>query len=365
MKHIVIDARIISTPTGRYAVKLLDNLQEIDKANRYTVLVKPKDKDYYKPTNSNFSIKVCPYKEFTFGEQIGYLFFLKRLRADLVHFTTPNQPMLYLRPKITTVHDLIVMDYVNKRDGNILKVFYKHTVKPVVFKLTIGRFLNWSDHIIAITNYTKDDVIRRLNPKTPMSMIYEGADVVSGKGKPYAPIGNKRFITFVGNTAPYKNLQNLIKAMPRINEETGAKLLVVGKENDFTEWLRGIASKEAPGLVEWTGFVSDEELKWLYQNTAVHTVPSLFEGFGLGGLEAIAYGTPVVAANNTCLPEVYGDAAHYFDPHSVEDIATQTIRIISDKKIRKRLAKEAPKQIAKYSWGEMAKETHAVYRKYW
>lgn len=365
MKKIVIDARIISTPTGRYAVKLLDYLQKLDSENQYIVLVKPKDKEYYKPTNKNFSIMTCPYKDFTFGEQIGYWFYLHRLKADLVHFCMPQQPIFYLKPKVTTFHDLIILDYINRRGGNPIKVFYKHTIKPIVYKLVVRRFINWSDHVLTVSHYTKNDITKRLKPKTDITVTYNAADPAKGKTSAYKPIGSDPFITFVGNTAPYKNLENLIKAMPEINKQTGVKLLVVGKANDFTDWLQGIAKKEAPGLVEWTGFVSDEELRWLYENTMVHTVPSLFEGFGIGGIEAISYGAPVVASNNTCMPEVYGEAAHYFDPHSIEDIAKQTIRVITDSKLRSRLSKEAPKQLGKYSWEDTAQKTLEVYKKYW
>ena len=364
MKKIVIDARIISTPTGRYTAKLLDYLQKIDNENEYIILVKPKDKDYYRPTNKNFSTMVCKYKEFTFGEQVGFLFFLRKLKPDLVHFTQFHQPIFYLKPKVTTFHDLIVLDYINRRAGNPVKVFYKHTIKPIVFKLVVRRFINWSDHIIAVSEYTKQDILKRLGSKTPITMIYEGADFEKGKAEAYKPIGKEPFITFVGNTAPYKNVPRLIKAMPKINKITGAKLLMVGKANDFTPWLQSIAEKEAPGLVEWTGFATDEELKWMYQNTQAHAVTSLFEGFGLPGLEAIAYGAPVAASNNTCMPEIYGEAAHYFNPHSVDDIADKIIDVATNKKLQKRLKKAGPAQLAKYSWEITAKETLSVYKKY-
>lgn len=91
----------------------------------------------------------------------------------------------------------------------------------------------------------------------------------------------------------------------------------------------------------FTGFISDEQLRWMYENTAVYCFPSLSEGFGLPGLEAMLHGAPVASSTATCLPETHGDAAHYFDPFSVEDIAKSIDDILSDDKLRNELIKKA------------------------
>src|SRR5690606_20669106 len=112
----------------------------------------------------------------------------------------------------------------------------------------------------------------------------------------------------------------------------------------------------------FTGFVTDPELSWLYANTQAYIFPSLMEGFGLPGLEAMGYGTPVVSSNATCLPEVYGQAAHYFNPLDTSDIAEAINQVLSDDKLRTRLAKAGFKQIKKYSWKKQAQETFEVYK---
>jgi glycosyltransferase involved in cell wall biosynthesis len=115
--------------------------------------------------------------------------------------------------------------------------------------------------------------------------------------------------------------------------------------------------------VIFTGFVSEGELKWLYQNCVAYVFPSLSEGFGLPALEAIVSGAPVASSNATCLPEVYGDAAHYFDPLNVEDMAAKVGDIIDDPKLRAELIAKGKKQAAKYSWRRMAEQTLAVYNR--
>jgi len=109
--------------------------------------------------------------------------------------------------------------------------------------------------------------------------------------------------------------------------------------------------------------VDDANLSWLYSNAQAYVFPSLMEGFGLPGLEAMGYGTPVVSSNATCLPEVYGQAAHYFNPEDTSDMAEAIDQVLSDDKIRTRLAKAGYKQIKKYSWKKQAQETHKVYMK--
>jgi glycosyltransferase involved in cell wall biosynthesis len=109
--------------------------------------------------------------------------------------------------------------------------------------------------------------------------------------------------------------------------------------------------------------VTDEELNWLYDNAATYVFPSLMEGFGLPGLEAMGHNLPVVSSNATCLPEVYGDAAIYFDPLNVEDMAEKISLVLDSKDMQMQLAAEGQKQLKKYSWKKMAKETHAVYMK--
>ena len=99
----------------------------------------------------------------------------------------------------------------------------------------------------------------------------------------------------------------------------------------------------------------------LYQNAKAYVFPSLSEGFGLPGLEAMAHGCPVISSNATCLPEVYGDAAHYFDPLDVDDMTQKISEVIDSKSLREDLVKKGTDQLVHYSWEKMASETHSIY----
>ncbi|NCC88527.1 MAG: glycosyltransferase family 1 protein, partial [Clostridia bacterium] len=126
-KHIAIDARIINSSTGTYVKKLLHYLQDIDTKNKYTILVRKKDKDFWKPRVDNFSVKVAEYDNYSLAEQFGFWRFLTKLKPDLVHFCMPQQPLLYRGAKVTTFHDLILMKTYNS-DKNWFVYHFKQFV---------------------------------------------------------------------------------------------------------------------------------------------------------------------------------------------------------------------------------------------
>jgi glycosyltransferase involved in cell wall biosynthesis len=115
--------------------------------------------------------------------------------------------------------------------------------------------------------------------------------------------------------------------------------------------------------VIFTGYVSEGRLRWLYEHAAAYVFPSLSEGFGLPPLEAMIHGAPVVSSNATCLPEIYGDAAHYFDPTDVSDMAKKIDDVLSNPKLREELVEKGKIQVKKYSWKRMTEQTLDVYKK--
>lgn len=151
---------------------------------------------------------------------------------------------------------------------------------------------------------------------------------------------HKPYILYVGNDYYHKNLARLKLAFKKI--------------------IEGGLDYE---LVLITEFVSDEELDSLYKNACLFVFPSLSEGFGLPPLEAMARGLPVTSSYSTCLPEILGDAAIYFNPLDINDIANQIKKALLDKDLRKKLIQKGFEQIKKYSWEKMAKETLKIYSK--
>ncbi len=357
MKKIVIDARIINTSTGRYIERLLTCLQDIDTTNHYTVLVKKKDVMYWVPKNKNFVVQVADYDNFSFNEQLGFAWFLYKQKPDLVHFCMPQQPILYFKKSITTVHDLTLLKTYNT-DKNWLIYHLKQLV---------GRFVFWwimhkSVKIIVPTDYTREEIIKRykLN-KNKLIKTHLAADINDRKAKKRS-LPFKKYLLYVGQQSDYKNVRCLIRAHQKLlDKHPDLGLVFVGKKDTLTSRNEKWVQENTYKNIVFTGFVDDAELSYLYKNSLVYVFPSLMEGFGLPGLEAMAHGAPVASSNATCLPEVYGEAAHYFDPMSVEDMSQKINEIITRQKLRDKLITLGYQQVKKYSWATMAEQTHSVY----
>lgn len=357
MSHIAIDARIISSSTGTYVKNLLEYLQQVDSINNYTILVKSKDKDYWKPKNENFNILIANYKNYSFGEQIGLNRLLKKIKPDLVHFCMPQQPIWYKGKHITTFHDLTLLKTYNS-DKNWLIFHIKQSIGKYVFK----KVINTSEHIITPSEYTKNDILDnyKISPKK-ISVTYESADVFIDKLEPYDHKFNN-FILYVGQQSDYKNIKRLGDAHQKLLEKhPDLGLILVGKKNKSTKINESYFQKNNYKNILFTDFISDEQRDWLYTKAKAYIFPSLMEGFGLPGLEAMGYGTPVISSNATCLPEIYGDAALYFDPLNIDNMVDKIERVISNETLRDNLIEKGYEQINKYSWKKMAEQTHAIY----
>lgn len=204
MAHVVIDARIISSSTGRYVERLITHLQDIDTKNTYTILVPKKDATYWVPRNKNFTVQTVEYKNYSFGEQLGFYRYLKKLNPDLVHFCMPQQPLLYTGKTVTTFHDLSLLKTYNS-DKNW---FVYHT-KQLVGKFAFQRAALQSNHIITPSVYTKNDVQQAFGlPETNISVIYEAADIAHTAPKKYS-LPYKKYILYVGQQSDYKNIRRL------------------------------------------------------------------------------------------------------------------------------------------------------------
>ena len=357
--HIAIDARIINSSTGTYVERLLYYLQKIDTTNSYTVLIPTKDRDFWRPTSPNFSVQCIDIPNYSWKEQTEFKKILDELVPDLVHFCMPQQPLLYRGQKVTTVHDLTLLKTYNS-DKNWLVFHAKQLIGKAVF-WTIGRT---NAHIITPSQYTKDDYIRFARiPSKKVTVTYEAADVSPGTTVTYEhPFDN--YILYVGQQSDYKNIRRLAEAHQLLlQKKPNLGLILVGKKNAAIKANEAYFTKKKYRNIHFTDYIPNEQRDWLYQNCSAYIFPSLMEGFGLPGLEAMAYGAPVISSNATCLPEVYGDTAMYFDPKNVIKIADTIISVLDDEPLRKNMIKKGYAQVAKYSWKKMAEETLAVYQK--
>jgi len=357
MHHIVIDARIINSSTGTYVERLLHYLQKIDRNNQYTVLVRAKDIDYWKPTNGNFSVEVADFDNYSINEQIGLKRLLNKLAPDLVHFCMPQQPVFYKGAHVTTFHDLTLLKTYNT-DKNWLAYHIKQLLGKYVFKSV----LKSSRYIITPSRFTKNELLKftDINPNK-IAITYEAADIFIDKLEPYNhPF--KEYILYVGQQSDYKNIRRLGDAHQKLLEKhPDLGLILVGKINASASINKKYFESKNYKNIIFTGFLPNSQRDWLYTNTSAYVFPSLMEGFGLPGLEAMGYGAPVASSNATCLPEVYDDAAVYFNPSNTDDMVKTIDNLLTDQNLRKDLIQKGYKQISKYSWKQMALQTHSVY----
>lgn len=358
MSRIAIDARELRTSSGRYVERLLNYLQELDPENDYQVLLKPKDMDW-QPGSSNFHKVACPHKEFTFAEQLAMRQQVRGLKAGLVHFTFAQQPVWYRGKTITTIHDLTTLRFTNP-DKNWLVFKFKQNVYGYVVK----RAARKAAAVLVPSQFVKDDVAQFAGiDKNKITVTYEATDLISDKPEPVNNLKSQQFIMYIGRPTPHKNLDRLIEAFQQLKEQRpDLKLVLAGQADSNYRRIETRVQKQGIKDVVFTGLVSEGQLRWLYENCAAYVFPSLSEGFGLPGLEAMVHGAPVVSSNATCLPEIYGEAALYFDPLDVQAMANSISKVLTDKNLRQELVSKGNEQVRKYSWQRMAEQTLAAYR---
>jgi glycosyltransferase involved in cell wall biosynthesis len=357
MSRIVIDGRMIHwTGIGRYTIELLNQLQQIDKQNHYIVIGGRKDFERWQPNAPNFhklQVNIPPY---SFREQLVLPWLLWRQKPDLVHFTSPNLPIVYSGRHVTTIHDLTLLRYKTTRRS---AAFY--AIKSLAFRLTLQVAAKFSAHILTPTEFVKKDVSDyfKLQPGKITAALL-GVNFA----KPAKLPSKKPYLLYVGNYFPHKNIASLIWALPEVLQKTpGFRLVLAGDADSYGEALKKLAAERGVDhMIDWAGKVSDEELARLYTEATLFVYPSLSEGFGLPGLEAMAASTPVAAAAASCFPEVYGNAAAYFDPHQPADIARVINATIADKQLWETLQAAGLERVKHFSWKKTTQLTHKVYQ---
>ncbi len=369
--RIGIDARlygIADRGIGRYTEKLIQYLEKNDFENEYFIFLRQNGFNQYQPKNRNFYKVLADYRPYTLKEQIVFPLKLYQYKLDLIHFPHFNVPIFYWKTFIVTIHDLIISKFPQSRRKatTLSPILYK--IKLFFYYLVIKSAVSRAKKIIAVSEATKKDIIKilKINPEK-IIVIYEGV----GLPKISKKIQNSKFkiqnsyILYVGAAYPHKNLESLLIAFKELIKDgiKNIKLVLVGKKDYFYQRLEKYALEiDLKNEVIFTGEVTDEELIALYQNALFFIFPSLEEGFGLPGIEAMAYGLPVAASSISPLLEIFGQAAYYFDPYNIKEIKNTMIKLITDENLRKTLKEKGLKQIKKYSWQKMAKKIFFLYK---
>jgi alpha-1,3-rhamnosyl/mannosyltransferase len=367
--RLVFDARFWRHETGgigRYSRELFKELLLLKTDDEFHVVLTPKDATEFLIKDKRVTPHVVEIGHYSYAEQFQLPRVLKSLKPDLVHFLNFNQPLFYAGRRVTTIHDLTVKYFPVGRSQ-------ADPIRRVAFNAIMRRAAT-SDGVIAISRSTKSDIVRDLKvDPTTIRVIGEAAD------SQFAPQSaatlkafrvraklSRPYILFVNQWRPHKGLPELIQAFEQLKtvHKLPHQLVITGKASPhFPEIQQLINQSPARVDILTPGFVSDADLPSYYAAAEVVAFPSYYEGFGLGILEAMQSGTPVVCSEISSLPEVAGDAALFVEPRNVEQL-TQSLRVVLIKPaLAAELRARGLKQAARFSWHETAKQTYALYQK--
>jgi glycosyltransferase involved in cell wall biosynthesis len=372
--HVVLDARYVArtqSGVGHYTQRLIAGLAAIDRTNRYTCVVL-KDGPGLPVTQPNVE---CWPTRISFENHVagdlwllGYLpIRLRRLRADVYHGPAVFLPLIKSGYRtVVTIHDLVSFLFpktVPRKYSLYMRLMTRLAVRS-------------ADRIIAVSGATRDDLVRVLRvPGDRVVVIHEAvAPEFTVPPSPAAIEAVARrygirppYCLFVGNLEPRKNLARLVEAFALVRSRATAgqatpQLVLAGTRG----WLSGgifraVARHDMASAIRFTGYVAPADLPALYAGATCFVFPSLYEGFGLPVLEAMAAGTPVVASRVGAIPEVAGDAALLVDAERPAEIADALEGVLADGGLRVRLAARGRARAACFTWEAVARQTLAVY----
>jgi len=349
-----------------YIKEIIKNISKIDKNNKYYIFTHYK----FDINNKNFKQILLKSKLINnpliniLWHQTFLYYYAKRYKLDLLHLLVGNRRLMFLKPCkiITSIMDL--SQYNVKGKYNFLRMFYVKRVLPLLTKKI--------DSIICISDSTKKDVIKYWKLKNiptrviPIGLKYKKNLYFRKKisiQKKYHLV--KDYIFYVSRLEhPGKNHMRLIKAYEKLRKEKNIKqkLVFAGSDWNGADKIYQAAKKsEFSKDIIFLGFVPDSDLPYLYKNASLFVFPSLYEGFGIPILEAMAYKTPVICSNTSSMPEVLGDCGLTFDPFNVDDINNKMKNILFDNNLKDKFIKRGFERVRLFNWKKIAKKTIALY----
>jgi alpha-1,3-rhamnosyl/mannosyltransferase len=369
----VLDARTV-TPhfpgIGRYVANLAPALAaQLADDERLVVLHAPEAREHLAGlSGSNVRLVATEISPFALNQQVQMPRLLRSLHAvDLYHSTYYLMPYSLRLRTVLTFYDLIPLQHpetVSRRARSL-------------FQITMSMALRVSTHIVSISEAARGDLLARF--QLPPASVTTTPLAADGRFRPQPPeeIARVRaaynlpdeMVLFVGINKPHKNLVRLVEAFGKLQQEgTTASLVLAGPWDDRYPEAQEAAAKVAnkklrtEGRVRLLGPVADDDLPALYAAAAVFVLPSLYEGFGLPLLEAMACGTVAACSNTSSLAEIAGDAALTFDPLDADAIAVTLRQLLGDGSARQDRTALALARAAQFTWSKTAAQTLAVYR---
>ena len=357
--RIAIDIRKINEfGVGTYIWNLVRNLAGIDEQNDYLLVGSQRNFHELGPLPPNFKQLYQPEENGLWRDNISIPFDLHRQRLDVVHIPHHEAPFFTPSKLVVTIHDCVHLLFPQEDSSNFGN--YRSYLRT-------KRVVHAAQHVLAVSRSTKDDLINIFElPDSKISVVHNALDErfvfthTPGERKQVLERYQLKdpFVLYSGKIRPHKNVHRLIEAFAVLKNELGdsdryknLKLIIIGDELSKHQYLRlTVIRSGAQQDVRFFGFVPYPILRVFYQSAEVFAFPSLYEGFGLPPLEAMANRAPVLASNTSSLPEVLEDAAVLVNPENVFDIARGMKLILSDDVVRQRLIHKGLEQVAKFSW---------------
>ncbi len=354
--RITIDLRMLhSSGIGVYLQNLIPRIIRLRKSDYFYLLGKKNEQLIGKQAQHN-RVQWIEVQSpiYSLSQQIELLKKIPK-GTDLLWVPHFDIPVFYKGKMLVTVHDLFHLAMPRFVGG-----LHKRLYAQWMFRQTIRK----ASAITTVSQFTKRELIRftGCDPKK-INAISLGVDSSwFNRPKTKSPYPRRPYFLYVGNIKLHKNLSKLLTAFERIMDQVSYDLVLVGKKEGF---ITGdlAATEQAAALgnrVLFTGYIDDQTLKKYFFHAAGLIFPSLYEGFGLPVLEAMASGCPVAASSAASIPEVCGNAALYFDPNRVEDIAEKMLKLARDKKLRSDLKSKGFKRARLFSWEKCAAETNRL-----
>jgi glycosyltransferase involved in cell wall biosynthesis len=366
--RIVVDVRRVRDfGIGTYIRGLLHALGAIDQSNEYILVALPEDEGSFSGLPPNFNTVTYRKSDSYSLNHVAFPLFLHRLQPSLVHIPLNQVPLFMMEPYVVTIHDMASLLF---EGGSGLRMQTR--------RFLLRRGLLRAKRIMAVSEATRRDVHDALGiPADRIRLVYNAPNPDF-----FRPAAGERarileryqidypFLLYAGNIRPQKNIPRLVEAFAVAREHLSRHpvyrdlhLIIIGDEiSRYPSVRRAVIQTRVEKAVRFLGFVPFEALRIFFESAALFVFPSLYEGFGLPPLEAMATGTPVVASNVSSLPEVLGDAALLVNPENVFEIARAIQEALLDEDLRGELIAKGKAQAARYSWDRTAREVLEVYR---
>jgi glycosyltransferase involved in cell wall biosynthesis len=349
---------------GTYIRNLLRHLARMDRETEFVLLCRPQDQQELASVGANFRGVPETAANYSIAEQLTVPWALKREGVTLFHAPHYVLPPLVRCRSVVTIHDCIHLMFPQYLPNRLALAYARTSITAAARR---------ANRVLTVSESSKRDILRFVDvPADKIDVIYNAYDERFGVEPHEEDVVRVRerfqlhdeFVLYAGNVKPHKNLTRLIEAFNLVRQRglDHLKLVMIGDEiSKYTALRRAVHHHQLHKYVRFLGYLPEETLAVMYRLAGVFVFPSLYEGFGLPPLEAMASGTPVVTSNVSSLPEVAGNAALLVDPYDPAAIAEGIYTVLTDESVRRDLRRKGLARASQFSWEASVRRVREIY----